>query len=201
MVFDSGHTPIKLARLQVGLAGYTPVRATGSAMNETSLNILRRHFKEATQELLDHYKFEAHPVAERESIIELVSTLGFGAEGIAGAIALCTSSRCAKYMVKTIEGKHEHDWLGELSNQLLGRVKRRLGTHGVTFSMGIPVLFKGERIALARSLDLTRSIQLTFETPEGLIEAWLDFKTSPNIELSPEPIQNEAPSEGEILLF
>jgi len=170
-------------------------------MNETSLNLLKRHFKEATQELLDHYKVDAQPVEAGKSIIELVSTLGFGAEGIAGAIALCTSSRCAKYMVKTIEGKQEQDWLAELSNQLLGRFKRRLGTHGVTFSMGIPVLFKGEHIALARSLDLSRSIQLTFKTPEGLIEAWLDFKTSPNVELSPEPIHNQAPSEGEILLF
>jgi len=170
-------------------------------MNETSLIILNRHFKEAAEELLGHYNVEATVTDEVDSSVEYVATLGFGSDGIAGAIALCTSARCAQYLVKTVAAKNEHDWLGELGNQLLGRLKRRLGNHGISFAMGVPVLFKGERIAIARTLDLGRSAQLNFQTPEGILEAWLDFRMSPEIELSAEPLQNESPSEGEILLF
>ena len=125
----------------------------------------------------------------------------FLADGIAGAFALCTSSQCAKYLVKAVAAKHEHDWLGELGNQMLGRLKRRLASHGVSFALGVPVLFRGERIVMARTLDLSRSNQLTFQTPEGILEAWLDFKSAPNVELSTEPSQDQSPSEGEILLF
>lgn len=170
-------------------------------MNETSLKILSRHFREAAQELLEHYNVEIDNSNPRSSVIELVATLGFGADGVAGAIALCTSMRCARYLVKTIEGRNEHDWLGELANQLLGRLKRRCRSHGVTFAIGVPVLFTGERITMARSLDLNRSLQLVFQTPEGILEAWLDFKTSANLEFFPDPVKNDAPSEGEILLF
>ncbi len=173
----------------------------GSAMNETSLKILNRHFREAAQELLEHYNVEVDNSNPQSGVIELVATLGFASDGVAGAIALCTSTRCAEYLVKTIAGKNGHDWLGELANQLLGRLKRRCANHGVTFAMGVPVLFKGERIAMARNLDLSRSIQLVFQTPEGSLEAWLDFKSAASIEFLAEPMQNNAPSEGEILLF
>jgi hypothetical protein len=67
--------------------------------------------------------------------------------------------------------------------------------------MGVPVLFRGERISMAHNLDMNRSIRLAFQTPGGNLEAWLDFKTSANVEFLCGPIQNDAPSEGEILLF
>jgi len=170
-------------------------------MNETSLKILGQHFREVTQELLEHYNVQIDNTNPNSILIELVATLGLGGNDVAGAIALCTSRRCAKYLVKTFEGRHEHDWLGEMANQLLGRLKRRCASHGISFAIGVPILFTGERIEMARSLDLSRSMQIVFHTPEGALEAWLDFKTSPNVEFLVEPIKNEAPSEGELLLF
>ena len=170
-------------------------------MNETSLQLLKQHFKEATQELLENYNVEMDSSSPNSGSIELVATLGFGSDRVAGAIALCTSARCADYLVKPIAGRNGHDWLGELANQLLGRFKRRCARHGITFAMGVPVLFRGERISMARNLDMNRSIRLAFQTPGGNLEAWLDFKTSANVEFLCGPIQNDAPSEGEILLF
>lgn len=170
-------------------------------MNETSLEILNRTYRESAQELLRHYDIDATSTDVQGSPIELVAAIGFGAEGIAGALALCTTSRCAQYLASAVGSEQEHDWLGELSNQLLGKIKMRLHKHGVTFSIGVPVLLAGEQITVARNIDLSRSTIVSFQTPQGMLEVWFDFKAAPSIELSPEPAQEKSPAEGELLFF
>lgn len=170
-------------------------------MNERSQTLLIEMLKDSTTELLDYYRVSGTLTDRQHHDIELVATLGFGSDDVSGAIALGTTQKCAVYLAHSTSAKHEHDWLGELGNQLLGRIKRRLTAYGVPFSLGVPVLIKGTHIELALAMDLSRSTRLAYSTPAGVLEIWLELRAQSGVELTETPDEQASVSEGEVLLF
>lgn len=58
------------------------------------------------------------------------------------------------------------DWMGELANQLLGRVKNRLVSYGLFVSMSTPTCLRGRRLH-SRPSSRGLSEQLLFQTELG----------------------------------
>jgi len=89
------------------------------------------------------------------------------------------------------------DWLAELTNQLLGRVKNRLLALGTVIHCSTPVVLGGERIAPIQSQPLGH----LFTADGGVVSVWLDTLIRPDFQLSPSDDVSALGREGDTLLF
>jgi CheY-specific phosphatase CheX len=93
------------------------------------------------------------------------------------------------------------DWLGELTNQLVGRFKRRVVAHGVDFSLGTPTLISGDRLHVLAGASHKHPLTTCLQSEIGRVEIWLEFELRDGCELSDEPQDDGSLVEGEALLF
>jgi CheY-specific phosphatase CheX len=83
---------------------------------------------------------------------DIAASIGFAGEELRGALVL-TSTRKLVQQVLPQEVRERDadeqlaDWMGELANQLLGRVKNRLLRYGVSLAMGTPTVMLGTELS------------------------------------------------------
>lgn len=131
---------------------------------------------------------------------DLTSVIGFAGSGVAGALALWSSTGCLNALADLGHAQSPEDWLGELSNQLLGRVKRRLAPYGAVFDLGTPVVVAGHRLRMSSNRP-TERIRVALECSAGRLEVWLEMEFRDGFQLSDEPAEDDGLAEGEALLF
>lgn len=134
------------------------------------------------------------------------STIGFTAQGHRGVLVLTASRSLAVLSLPPSLRAGEvpealiADWTGELSNQMLGRLKNQFHSVGIDIALSTPTVFAGKELRhLALASPITRTILL-----KGggflLVEFQADFDEDFEI---PEggAGAGEAPAEGEVLFF
>jgi CheY-specific phosphatase CheX len=132
---------------------------------------------------------------------EITAILGYAGADVAGSVALCTSLDALKAIAAIGQAQIPEDWLGELSNQLLGRFKRRLSPHGASFGLSTPVVVLGDRLRVVVSATRKRSLIVCLTSNIGRVEVWLEIEFRNNFELSTQPKDDGTLIEGEALLF
>jgi hypothetical protein len=109
---------------------------------------LHEVFRRCSEEL-----FVAHGVApvalgvptdDEPLRIRTAAIIGYSGAALKGTVMLAVS-REGLSATRPV-GDDDRDWLAELSNQLLGRVKNQLFRHGVQISMSTPLVIRGERL-------------------------------------------------------
>lgn len=90
------------------------------------------------------------------------------------------------------------DWVGELVNQLVGRIKNRVLSRGVEFYVTTPVVIRGQHIAPLPRRDFE---PLTFAGASGHVFVWVEVETSEDFMPTSTRSPEDAQSEGEALLF
>jgi CheY-specific phosphatase CheX len=84
--------------------------------------------------------------ADRECS-DMAGVIGFCAEQVTGTIVISTTEEVVLGTLPAgIERPHSSDWLGELSNQLLGRLKNQLSEFGVVLQVSTPVVLVGPKL-------------------------------------------------------
>jgi hypothetical protein len=106
--------------------------------------------------------------------------IGFSGEQLRGSLLLATSREPLGRTSPTTDASLR-EWIAELSNQLLGRVKNKLYAHGVTLYLSTPVVLRGEHIAPLSQTPLT---PFGFRCDGGQVCVWLDTEIGPNIDLT-----------------
>jgi hypothetical protein len=93
------------------------------------------------------------------------------------------------------------DWTGELSNQLLGRIKNKLLSHGAVLEMSTPTVFFGRELARKdTSSNIRRHLVFRHGTEPLLVT--FDAVAAAGVELSPSVATDEPGiAEGELALF
>jgi CheY-specific phosphatase CheX len=162
---------------------------------------LREYLLQSTIELFTDIGAVFAPVEKSDWMPDITAVLGFAGGGIAGSIAVCTCNDCLKGLASLGQTEMGEDWLGELSNQLAGRFKRRLAPHGATYSLGTPVVIMGERLRLTVGAARDRAQVLSLESKLGRVEVWLELEFRDGFELSAQPKEDGTLIEGEALLF
>lgn len=133
---------------------------------------------------------------EEEQSLVLCGVLGFAGSAMRGSLLLA-GTKTPFEQSRPVEGEMR-DWVGELANQLVGRLKSRLLQRGVDIALSTPIVIQGEHIAPLPRQILQPAI---FRAHDGLVAVWVDVETTPDFTLG-EPIPIEAPSEdGEALFF
>lgn len=131
--------------------------------------------------------------------LSLCGVMGFGGRQMRGALVLATTREPLEH---TNPGSFtsQRDWVCELSNQLMGRVKNRLLTLGVEIHLATPAGLSGDN--LCPSPSKLRAPQV-FAAANGFVCVWIDCEYLDGFELPTAPLESyEAPvAEGETLLF
>jgi CheY-specific phosphatase CheX len=123
----------------------------------------------------------------------LSGLVGFSGPGIRGASILAASeSPIARS--NPVDGSLA-DWIAELANQLVGRIKNQLLLNGADVYATTPIVLPGDHIAPMRRLDIT---PLVFSADEGSVFVWIELETQPEFQLG---MPCEVINEGEAVLF
>lgn len=127
------------------------------------------------------------------------SVMGFGGRQLRGALVLCSTK---EPLDSTGEGHATSptDWICELSNQLMGRIKNRLLSVGAEVLLATPTAVSGRNVAVASSKPGAKQ---TFEAAGGVVGVWMECEYLDGFELPTTPSGNmeAALPEGEALLF
>lgn len=130
----------------------------------------------------------------------LCAVIGFSGKALTGALMIATDLEPIESSRPTPQTT-DRDWIAELSNQLLGRVKNRLLGFGVEVYATTPIVLRGERITpLGTSGGLPGVV---FTTPSGgRVTVWVDHHALDGLQLAKLASAAEAVArEGDVILF
>jgi hypothetical protein len=89
------------------------------------------------------------------------------------------------------------DWTGELTNQLVGRVKTRLLARGIKTMLATPLVLQGEHIAPVPRRKLNPGC---FSSNPGVVLVWVDVECDSDFVLGDDS-EEPATGEGDALFF
>lgn len=95
-------------------------------------------------------------------------------------------------------GNRSRDWIGELTNQLVGRLKTKLIARGVEVFVTTPIVLTGARI---RPIPRGVLEPTLFVSPLGNVLVWVEAESGRDLTLSTEAAVASSGGEGDILLF
>jgi CheY-specific phosphatase CheX len=137
---------------------------------------------------------------------DIGASIGFTGRMVRGALVLVSTRRLVEMALPQeiragVTDSHVADWMGELANQLLGRIKNKLVSHGVVLDMSTPTVMFGLEIARKdRRSGLRRYFE--FRHDDQPLRVVLDAEVTDEFErcLSLKPTEAGLP-EGELALF
>jgi CheY-specific phosphatase CheX len=153
---------------------------------------------EACRSLFDAYgvTLESTDGADTtQAKVLLCGVVGFAGPGIRGTCILAATEEPISKSIP-VSGSLR-DWIAELSNQLVGRIKNKLLGYGAEVYITSPAVVRGEHLAAPSNCAIK---PLSFATAGGNVFVWVDVETDESFTLinPPEP---PGASEGEALLF
>ncbi|HWO13862.1 MAG TPA: hypothetical protein VNN80_30375 [Polyangiaceae bacterium] len=111
---------------------------------------------------------------------KLFGVIGFGGKGVR-ATCLIGAERSLVDASCRARGR-SRDWIAELANQLVGRLKMKLLGHGVSVTMTTPLALSGVRVT---PLPRFGEDPVVFGSDQGAALLWLEIETDDQFVLSP----------------
>lgn len=175
-------------------------------MNEAIIELLENNLEVALVALFEHLEVAVtfEPAPERAKC-DLACSIGFASPSLRGSItmtadrAFVVQSRPPELrQTKPSEGEVS-DWMGELGNQLLGRLKNRLIPYGVVIDLGTPAVLYGVEIQRHMGRRPVACERFVLSSG-GKLVVHLDADVSEDFQIV-EADGAEAMPEGEVALF
>lgn len=162
---------------------------------------------EAVRELFVSYEVtlaDPNPAAPKALAEEMIiAAIGYTADEFLGSLVIATTptviaSMSVGSMLDTDD--KQSDWVGELSNMLLGRIKTALSSRGVNLTMSIPTVIRGLALK-APAPPQTIGRWVSYDATAGTVSA--RFNAAVNPDYVPPDVQesNEVATEGDFMLF
>ncbi|MEO6602557.1 MAG: hypothetical protein ABIQ16_21925 [Polyangiaceae bacterium] len=92
---------------------------------------------------------------------------------------------------------HPRDWIGELTNQLVGRLKRKFLGFGLEVVLTTPVVLSGLHLRPIPRRELGPRV---FSTESGSIMVWVEVEAEPGFEFGP-AVADQSSEEGDVVMF
>lgn len=166
-------------------------------------DLLERAIPEVTAALLADHEVvlqSAGPQPTRRAAV-----IGFSGETVKGSLGLAVGPELLEYAHARLMGRapnaHESDdFLSELSNQLLGRIKTVFLRYGVEIYLSTPMVLRGINISVSPAPQ--RSISAKhFSTFVGPVSVWIDAQYAEGLEVEEVEQEEDAMVEGELMFF
>lgn len=110
----------------------------------------------------------------------LFGVIGFGGKGMRATCLLGAEGGLVEASCR-VSGR-PRDWIAELANQLIGRVKMKLVSHGLTVTMTTPLALSGVRVT---PLPRSGGEPMAFSSSRGHALLWLEIETDEDLVLTP----------------
>jgi hypothetical protein len=94
-------------------------------------------------------------------------------------------------------GGRDRDWVGELTNQLMGRLKSKLVARDLGVELSTPIILSGVRIQPLPKATLEPTV---LSSEHGSVLVWLEIETAQGFVLGAER-EGLSGAEGDVLLF
>jgi CheY-specific phosphatase CheX len=174
----------------------------------------RRVFEEVTaaacQDLFGRYGVTVRRADESEDPISpeffLCSVIGFTGRDVRGTLVLALTGELSA-LSNPVAGANpsattdrviQRDWVGELSNQLLGQIKIDLLRRGVEIYVNLPAVLQGQHLA---PLPRTQLKPLKFTLANGAAAVWIELEAREGLKIEAATRADEGPAPGDTLLF
>ncbi len=150
----------------------------------------------------------AHGIEPREGSVvadlTIITVIGFVGPGLVGSLGLATSEQTLERLHRRDRGRDSDDcdrgdWLRELANQVLGRLKAHLLFRGLRIRLALPQSIRGMRL----SPDQAQARRLSWSAScgdDGPLLAWLELERSEGLRACPGP-PIRALSAGQVAFF
>jgi hypothetical protein len=156
---------------------------------------------DACMSLFSDYSLPLHPADQSGQPLDpellFCSVIGFSSLQMRGTLVLATTKEPLG-RTTPVQGGELREWVAELSNQLLGRVKRQLMDRGVELALSTPIVLRGERL---HPMPSKEAAPLVFVCEGGCVCVWMDAVITPGLDLSQVQASDEGIGEGEAMLF
>lgn len=143
---------------------------------------------------LEAVEADGAPVAE----FLICSVIGFTGRHVRGSLVVATTERFLERSHASLEAPQPRDWIGEISNQLLGRIKRHLLARGVEIYLNLPAVLRGEHLA---PLPRQKLKPMRFRSPHGEIGVWIEVEAGNGFGLAADGASDAGPPSGEPVIF
>ena len=157
----------------------------------------------AASKLFEHYEFpiDIEQVEERY-LFRYAGVLGFTGEGIKGTMVVSASGPAieATFPDGGSDSDRE-DWVGELCNQLLGRVANKVIAYGLSIRMSTPVTFSGTDLNMQKVEAPEQGGWLMRGPGEADIYVHLAVEVEDHVTWETAAGAEDAPEEGDLMLF
>jgi hypothetical protein len=156
---------------------------------------------EACMSLFSDYSLPLQPAAQSEQPVDpellFCSVIGFSSEKMRGTLVLATT-REPLGRTTPVKGGELREWIAELSNQLLGRIKRQLVDRGVELAISTPIVLRGERL---HPMPSGEAAPHAFVCEGGGVCVWMDAVMTSDLDLSQVQAGEPGMGEGDAMLF
>jgi hypothetical protein len=156
----------------------------GSGLDVSTNTLLTNMAAEAWIELMADYGVALSVAAKgweaHAEDAKLFGVIGFGGRGVR-ATCLIGAERGLVDASCRARGR-SRDWIAELANQLVGRMKMKLLGHGVSVTMTTPLALSGVRVT---PLPRFGEDPVGFASAQGGALLWLEIETDEHFVLSP----------------
>lgn len=162
---------------------------------------LSRLLSDCGRALFDAYGVQASD-GERPPRVEgldaqVAAIIGFTGDAVRGSVMLGMSQHALRASMQS-ERDRPRDWIAELTNQLVGRLKNRLAAFDVDVFISTPLVIQGERLAPVMDGD---AAPLVWSLGSGKAYGWIDVELKEGFELVERPGATAVAAEGESLMF
>lgn len=150
----------------------------------------------ACVELLKAYGVSLTPSQSWVESEELMfsGVMGFVGESVRGTCLLAAPQGTVEAAAPKQAGAR--DWVGELANQLVGRLKVKLMARGATIALSTPVVLRGVKLSPLPRTDVD---PVVFDSAAGKVLVWVEVEIEDDFKLGEERALTA--SEGELLVF
>ncbi len=145
------------------------------------MHLMERYVLRCTPELFGDYDIGVSVVEERAGSVgdgtSLAGVVGFVGD-LCGTLLLCASPELAaashplRARAAAVTERMQFDWVGELANQLMGRVKLRLADHGINLRVSAPISISAERLVHLGAAGET--CRARFRRGSSEMKVWVD---------------------------
>ncbi|MGA2448343.1 MAG: chemotaxis protein CheX [Polyangiaceae bacterium] len=157
---------------------------------------------DAFEELVEHYGSKLTRISELRGELDLAAIIGFTGERMSGTVALVTSTEGASALRRIAPvTASDTDWLMELSNQMLGSLKRKLAARAASIDIGIPTVIQGKRLAVRLMVPGLIVCTQIWDLAGTSVSLQLGVLMSDDLDLSFESQDEIAVVEGAAIVF
>jgi hypothetical protein len=154
----------------------------------------------ACLELFQDYALPLKRVMQGELLdVELLfcGVVGFTGEQLRGTLLLATSREPLGRTTPAVESSLR-EWIAELANQLIGRIKNKLLNHNVNLLLSTPVVLRGVQIAPVSRAEL---VPYAFACDGGNVCVWFDAEILNGVDLTQTVAAEGVVAEGSTTFF